>query len=42
MFVGEGPGETEDRDGLPFQGRAGKYLDYLLESIGLPRNQVIR
>ena len=31
MFVGEAPGETEDREGLPFVGRAGKLLDkYML------------
>ncbi|MCL2773241.1 MAG: uracil-DNA glycosylase [Oscillospiraceae bacterium] len=27
MFIGEAPGETEDREGLPFVGRAGKLLD---------------
>ena len=27
MFIGEAPGESEDREGLPFVGRAGKLLD---------------
>ncbi len=40
MFVGEGPGEQEDRQGLPFVGRSGQYLDYLLNLIGLKRSQV--
>ncbi|RMG88185.1 MAG: uracil-DNA glycosylase, partial [Chloroflexi bacterium] len=34
MFIGEGPGFHEDKQGLPFVGRSGKYLDYLLEKIG--------
>ncbi len=37
MIVGEGPGAQEDRDGRPFVGRAGQYLDKWLESIGLDR-----
>jgi len=41
MFVGEAPGAGEDDTGLPFQGRAGKYLDYLLASISLPRDQCL-
>jgi DNA polymerase len=40
MFVGEGPGRQEDLDGRPFVGRAGKFLDECLESIGLKREQV--
>jgi DNA polymerase len=35
MFVGEAPGAEEDRQGLPFVGRAGKLLDQLLAEIGL-------
>lgn len=31
MFIGEAPGESEDREGLPFVGRAGKLLDKYLE-----------
>jgi uracil-DNA glycosylase len=40
MFVGEAPGASEDEQGLPFVGRAGKLLDQLLEEIGLERGQV--
>jgi uracil-DNA glycosylase len=40
MFVGEGPGKDEDLKGLPFVGAAGKFLDQLLESIGLIREDV--
>lgn len=40
MFIGEGPGFYEDRDGRPFVGRAGKLLDKLLYSIGLRREDV--
>jgi uracil-DNA glycosylase len=31
LFVGEGPGAEEDRQGLPFVGRSGKLLDRLME-----------
>jgi uracil-DNA glycosylase family 4 len=40
MFVGEGPGEQEDRQGEPFVGRAGQLLTQLIEGIGLTRNDV--
>jgi len=40
MFVGEAPGASEDRAGLPFVGRAGKLLDSLLGEISLSREQV--
>jgi DNA polymerase len=40
MFVGEAPGATEDEQGLPFVGRAGKLLSQLLEEIGLQRADV--
>src|SRR5258707_14898455 len=40
MFVGEAPGATEDEQGLPFVGRAGKLLDQLLEEFGLTRGDV--
>jgi len=40
MFVGEAPGASEDEQGLPFVGRAGKLLDRLLEEIGLARADV--
>jgi uracil-DNA glycosylase family 4 len=40
MFVGEAPGAEEDRQGLPFVGRAGGFLTELLEGIGLKREDV--
>ncbi len=40
MFVGEAPGAEEDRQGLPFVGRAGGLLNELLEGIGLSREDV--
>ena len=40
MLIGEGPGFHEDRQGRPFVGAAGQYLDELLEKIGLLREDV--
>ncbi len=40
MFVGEGPGKSEDKYGKPFVGASGKFLDELLVSIGLSRESV--
>src|SRR5450759_2386679 len=40
MFVGEAPGASEDEQGLPVVGRAGKLLNQLLEEIGLERSEV--
>jgi DNA polymerase len=40
MFVGEAPGASEDEQGLPFVGRAGKLLDQLLGEIGMERGGV--
>ncbi|MFQ3535769.1 MAG: uracil-DNA glycosylase [Aggregatilineales bacterium] len=40
MFIGEGPGFNEDRQGLPFVGQSGKLLDELLAMIGMARAQV--
>ncbi|MET0558407.1 MAG: uracil-DNA glycosylase [Solirubrobacterales bacterium] len=40
MFVGEAPGAEEDRQGLPFVGRAGQLLNQLLEEIELSREDV--
>jgi len=40
MFVGEAPGAEEDRQGLPFVGRAGAFLTELLEGIGMTREDV--
>lgn len=38
LFVGEGPGEQEDLQGIPFVGAAGKLLDDMLSIIDLNRN----
>ena len=40
MFIGEGPGEQEDRTGRPFVGRAGQLLDDMLAMIDLKREKV--
>jgi DNA polymerase len=40
MFVGEAPGAEEDRQRLPFVGRAGKLLDQLLAEVGLVRDEI--
>lgn len=40
MFVGEGPGETEDKTGRPFVGKAGQLLEKMILAIGLTRDEV--
>lgn len=40
MFIGEAPGEEEDLQGRPFVGRAGKFLDKMIDRIGLRRDEV--
>ncbi len=40
MFVGEAPGASEDEQGLPFVGRAGKLLEKLLVEVGMSRSDV--
>lgn len=40
VFIGEAPGKNEDETGLPFIGAAGKFLDEMLEGIGLERSDV--
>ena len=40
MFIGEAPGWHEDQQGRPFVGQAGQFLERLLASIGLKREQV--
>jgi uracil-DNA glycosylase family 4 len=40
MFVGEGPGKDEDRQGRPFVGRSGKFLTQMLDQIGIDRKDV--
>ena len=41
LFIGEGPGQNEDEQGMPFVGRSGKLLDQYLEAIDLDRNKNI-
>jgi len=40
MFIGEAPGYNEDQQGRPFVGQAGQYLNQLMASINLKREQV--
>ena len=40
MIIGEGPGAQEDKEGLPFVGRAGQLLNKMLEAIQLSRKKV--
>ena len=40
MIIGEGPGANEDKEGIPFVGRAGQLLDKMLEAINLDRDNV--
>jgi uracil-DNA glycosylase len=39
LFIGEGPGEEEDKSGRPFVGAAGQYLDKWIPAIGLQRSE---
>lgn len=39
MFIGEGPGQTEDETGIPFVGRAGQLLTKIIESAGFDREK---
>ncbi len=41
LFIGEGPGAEEDRQGIPFVGPSGQLLDKMLASIGLKRENVL-
>jgi len=40
VFIGEAPGKNEDEQGLPFVGAAGKFLNEMLEGIGLVRSDI--
>lgn len=40
VFIGEAPGKNEDEQGLPFVGAAGKFLNEMLQSIGMERGDV--
>ena len=39
MIIGEGPGEQEDREGMPFVGRSGQLLTKILDSVGIQRDR---
>lgn len=40
MLIGEAPGEDEDKQGIPFVGRAGKLLTKILQSVGFTRDEI--
>lgn len=40
MFIGEGPGQEEDRQGRPFVGRSGELLTRMIHAIGIERSEV--
>lgn len=40
LFIGEAPGKKEDETGEPFVGAAGKFLNEMLESVGLSRSDI--
>jgi len=40
LFIGEGPGETEDQFGRPFIGKAGQLLDKIIQKMGMQRGDV--
>ncbi len=40
VFIGEAPGKNEDLQGLPFVGAAGKFLNEMLEGIGMSREDI--
>lgn len=40
MFMGEGPGDEEDKQGLPFVGKAGELLTKIIEAMGWTRETV--
>lgn len=40
VFIGEAPGKNEDQQGIPFVGAAGKFLNEMLETIGLKREDI--
>lgn len=40
MFIGEGPGADEDREGIPFVGKAGKLMNMAFNGVGIIRDEV--
>ncbi len=40
MFIGEAPGADEDAQGIPFVGRAGRFMNECMAQVGIPRSKV--
>lgn len=40
MFIGEGPGADEDKEGIPFVGKAGKLMNMAFDGVGINREEV--
>lgn len=40
MFIGEGPGADEDKEGIPFVGKAGKLMNMAFDGVGINRDEV--
>ena len=40
MFIGEGPGADEDKEGIPFVGKAGKLMNNAFDAIGIEREKI--
>lgn len=40
MFIGEGPGADEDKEGIPFVGRAGQLMNKAFQGLGIDRSKV--
>jgi len=40
MMIGEGPGADEDKEGIPFVGKAGQLMDKAFEGIGIKREEI--
>lgn len=40
MFIGEGPGADEDKEGIPFVGKAGKLMDQAFIGLGISRDKI--
>ena len=40
MFIGEGPGADEDKEGVPFVGKAGKLMNQAFKGLGIDRSKI--
>ena len=40
MFIGEGPGADEDKEGIPFVGKAGKLMNNAFDAVGIERDKI--